>query len=71
VWHLPGEGEQGYYPLAWVSRDGSRRGLIQYQRGLTTALDLAAGPTPEHPALAFVAVEKLAVDVFVLLLNRP
>jgi Tol biopolymer transport system component len=70
LWFLRAEGNQGYYPIQWISRDGHRQGTIEYPRGVTTALDLAVGPDARRPALAFSAVRQHAVDVFVLLLNH-
>jgi hypothetical protein len=70
IWFILSRGEQSYYPLQWVSPDGLQQGLVNYSKGLTTALDVAACPDPAAPSLSFVAVSRRSLEVYVMLLNH-
>lgn len=70
IWFTLSRGEQSYYPLNWVTPDGMGHGQVEYDRSLTTALDLTASPNTESTALSFVAVAQRPLDVYVMLLNH-
>jgi hypothetical protein len=70
LWFFSSEGNQGYYPLNWVSPADRAQGVVGYPQSLTTATDVTACPSPSHAAVAFVAVERRALNVYVLLLNH-
>lgn len=71
VWFTAIQAEQSHYPLEWLSPDGSRRGQVEYARSLTTAIDVSSCPSSPTPALAFSAVERRSLELFVVLLNHP
>jgi len=71
IWFTLSRGDQSYYPLHWTSPDGSAQAHLDYDRSLTTTLDLTCCPHPEAAALSFVAVAERSLDVYVMLLNHP
>ena len=64
-------GDQGYRPLKWISPDGTTSGQIDYPKHLTSAMDVTTCPQLHVPAVAFVAVENLSFDPYIVLLNHP
>ncbi|MEO2034926.1 MAG: hypothetical protein ABGZ35_22835 [Planctomycetaceae bacterium] len=73
LWHFTGkEGIAGVsHPLNWTLFTEKLTGQLEYPTSLTIATDVRASPSSDSPALAFVAVQDRALDVFVVLLNRP
>jgi Tol biopolymer transport system component len=71
LWYFEESGQQGYRPLKWISPDGATTGWIDYPKHLTSAMDVAACPQLHVPAVAFVAVENLSFDPYIVLLNHP
>ena len=70
LWFFGRADEQEYYPLRWVTVDGSKTGQVGYPRKLTTGLDVAVNPNAALRAIAFCAIEDLSQDVIVLILSH-
>ena len=70
---VPGVQFGGHYPLHWALLDGKSTGEIAYPASLTTANDLAINPaTVEGVAeVAFAATQRLAQDVYVMIVTEP
>lgn len=62
--------QQAYYPLVAADRETGQSLVVDYPRRCTTPNDLAVNPATAIPELAFVAVDGLTQDLFVLFLNH-
>jgi hypothetical protein len=71
VWFFShGRREQAYYPLVAADRETGQSLVVHYPRRCTTPNDLAVNPATAVPEMAFVAVDGLTQDLFVLFLNH-
>jgi hypothetical protein len=71
VWFFSHERrQQAYYPLVAAGRDTGESLVVHYPRRCTTPNDLALNPATAIPEMAFVAVDGLTQDLFVLFLNH-
>ncbi len=61
----------GHYSLRWSLAGKEAGGEIQYPAELTTANDLAVSPQRGVLEAAFVATQRLAQDVYVMILTEP
>lgn len=62
--------DQAYYPLVAADRESGQSLVVHYPRRCTTPNDLAVNPATAIPEMAFVAVDGLTQDLFVLFLNH-
>ena len=70
LWYFAEQNDGAARPLLWTDTSRKTSGTLEYPPALTLAKDVHASPSPDLPALAFVAVQDRALDVFVAILNR-
>lgn len=71
LWHVDTNSQSGYYPIRWIDAESGTKGAIQIPQTLLTAADVHCSRDPGHAAVAFVAVQERALDVYVMILNHP